>query len=36
MELERNEEGMLIYDLEKTEPDFGEEGRMEISSMLLS
>lgn len=36
MELKRNEKGMLVYDLEKKEPDFGEKGRMEISSMLLS
>ena len=34
MELKRNEEGMLVYDLEKKEPDFGEKGRMEISSMF--
>ena len=33
-ELERNDENMLIYDLEKTIPDFGENGRIEISDWL--
>lgn len=35
MELKRNEESMLVYDLEKSEPDFGEKGRMEISNWLM-
>lgn len=34
-ELKRNEEGMLVYDLENTEPDFGEKGRIEISDWLM-
>ena len=33
-ELEKNEEGLLIYDLEKKEADFGEKGRIEISNWL--
>ena len=33
-ELEKNEEGLLIYDLEKKEADFGEKGRREISNWL--
>lgn len=35
VELERNKEGLLIYDLEKLEPDFGEKGRIEISDWLI-
>lgn len=34
-ELNRNEEGLLVYDLERTEPDFGELGRIETSDWLL-
>ena len=32
----RNEEGLLIYDLEKKEIDFGETGRKEVTDWLLS
>ena len=35
IELKRNEESMLVYNLEKSEPDFGEKGRIEISDWLL-
>ena len=35
IELKKNEEGMLVYDLEKSEPDFGEKGRIEISNWLM-
>lgn len=35
MELSRNKEGLLIYNFEKEEPDFGEEGRKEISDLLV-
>lgn len=34
MELNRNEEGLLVYDLENAELDFGERGRIEISDWL--
>lgn len=34
IELKRNEESLLVYDLEKSEPDFGEKGRIEISNWL--
>ena len=34
IELKRNEESMLVYDLEKSEPDFGEKGRIEISNLF--
>lgn len=34
IELKRNEEGLLMYDLEKREPNFGEKGRIEISDWL--
>lgn len=34
-ECERNKEGMIIYNLEKTPLDFGEKGRKEVSDMLL-
>ena len=33
-EHERNVEGLLIYDFEKTEPNFGEKGRILYSDML--
>jgi len=33
---ERNKEGVLIYDLEKSPLDFGEKGRKELSDILLS
>lgn len=33
-ELERNEENMLVYELDKTTPDFGEKGRIEVSDWL--
>lgn len=36
VELKRNEESLLVYDLEKTEPDFGEKGRIEISNWLMN
>lgn len=35
MELKRNKEGLLVYDLEKTEPDLGERGRIEISNQFM-
>lgn len=35
-ELEKNKEGVLIYDLEKKPLDFGELGRKEISDWLIS
>lgn len=35
VELKRNEEGLLVYDLENSEPDFGEKGRMQISDWLM-
>ena len=35
IELKRNEESMLVYNLEKSEPDFGEKGRIEILDWLL-
>lgn len=34
IELERNKERMLVYDLEKTPDNFGERGRSEISGWL--
>ncbi len=34
-ELEKNREGMLIYDFEKKELDFGEVGRKRYSDQLL-
>lgn len=34
VEHERNVEGLLIYDFEKTEPNFGEKGRILYSDML--
>ncbi len=34
-ELERNREGLLVYDFEKREPDFGESGRKQYSDWLL-
>lgn len=34
MELERNKEGLLVYDLLNFEMDFGEQGRKQISDML--
>lgn len=34
IELKKNEESMLVYDLEKSEPDFGEKGRIEISNLF--
>ena len=34
VELNRNEESLLVYDLEYSEPDFGETGRMTISDWL--
>lgn len=34
-EAERNKEQLLVYDLEKRENDFGENGRKEISDWLL-
>lgn len=36
IELKRNEEGFLIYDLQKKEPDFGEQGRQQISDWLTT
>lgn len=35
-ELARNEEGLLLYDLEQKENDFGEAGRKEVTDWLLS
>lgn len=34
-ELERNKEGLLVYDFHPPEMDFGERGRKEISDILL-
>ena len=34
-ELERNKEGLLVYDWEKTELTFGEQGRKEISDSFF-
>lgn len=34
-ELRRNEESLLVYDLEKLQPDFGEKGRIEISDWVM-
>ncbi len=34
-EAERNKEQLLVYDLEKSENNFGENGRKEISNWLL-
>ena len=34
IELDRNVEKLLVCDLEKTEPDFGEKGRIEISNNM--
>ena len=34
-ELKRNEENMLIYDIESKQLDFGEQGRKEITDWLL-
>lgn len=34
-ECERNTEGMIIYDHEKTEPGFGEKGRIRYSDLLV-
>lgn len=34
-ELNRNEESLLVYDLEKGELDFGEQGRKQISDELM-
>ena len=34
IELDRNVEKLLVFDLEKTEPDFGEQGRIEISNNM--
>ena len=34
VELKRNEEKMLVYDLENLPQDFGERGRSEISNCL--
>ena len=35
IELKRNEEGLLIYDLDNFELDFGEKGRVEVSDWIL-
>lgn len=35
IELKRNEEGLLIYDLDNFELDFGEKGRVEVSDWVL-
>ena len=35
-ELKRNEENLLVYDLESKQLDFGEQGRKEISDWLLT
>lgn len=32
----KNEECLLVYDLEKKEMDFGEKGRKEVTDLLLS
>lgn len=34
-ELERNEEKLLVYDLENMQFDFGEQGRKQISDWLI-
>ena len=34
-ELERNQEGLLVYDLEIEPANFGEQGRIEISDLLM-
>ncbi len=34
-ECERNIEGLILFDHEKTEPDFGEKGRIRYSDFLL-
>lgn len=34
-ELARNSEGLLVYELDKSELDFGERGRKEISDILV-
>lgn len=34
-ELERNQEGLLVFELSKKEMDFGEKGRKEVSDWLL-
>lgn len=34
IELKRNEENILVYDLKNSEQDFGERGRVEISDYL--
>ena len=34
IELDRNVEKLLVFDIEKTEPDFGEQGRIEISNNM--
>lgn len=34
-ELERNKSGLFVYDLEVNGPDFGEQGRIDISNQLL-
>lgn len=36
VELERNQEALLIYDFVKTEFSFGEQGRKEISDLLIN
>ena len=35
IELKRNEEGLLVYDLDNFELDFGEKGRVEVSDWVL-
>lgn len=35
-ELERNTEGLLLFDYEKEEPDFGEKGRLRYSDALVN
>ena len=35
VELNRNKESLLVFELEKSEPDFGEQGRIEISNTLI-
>ena len=34
-ELERNQEGLLVYNLEIEQANFGEQGRIEISDWLM-
>ena len=36
IELTRNSEGLLVYDLEDIEEFFGDQGRREISDILIS